>query len=90
MNYLLDKFSKIKQLIKTLIPKSYSKEFDYSTLPWIDQEGADIDAFLKNFSQKEKPPYELAEKLEFWQKNGYVIFEKAISEDLIDKYLARC
>jgi phytanoyl-CoA hydroxylase len=80
--------SYIKRILKPLMPKKYPKEFDYPTLPWIDKDESDIDAFLKNFKQKDSLPYDLGEKLKFWKKNGYVIFEKAIQHDLIDTYLS--
>ena len=59
-------------------------DFDYSTLPWIDQDDADIDAFLANFLVSAGYPYDLKEKLEFWRKNGFVVLEKAIPEKMID------
>lgn len=59
-------------------------DFDYSTLPWIDQDNADIDAFLSSFPTPQDYPYNLKEKLEFWKKNGYVVFEKAIPEKWVD------
>ncbi|NIJ55608.1 phytanoyl-CoA dioxygenase family protein [Dyadobacter arcticus] len=59
-------------------------EFDYSTLPWIDHDNADIDAFVSKFPVSADYPYNLKEKLEFWKKNGYVIFQKAVLEEQID------
>jgi ectoine hydroxylase-related dioxygenase (phytanoyl-CoA dioxygenase family) len=59
-------------------------EFDYSTLPWIDQDDADINSFVAQFPIAADYPYDLKEKLEFWKKNGYVVFEKAIPEEVID------
>ena len=61
------------------------REFDQATLPWIDHADADIDAFLETFPVPENYPYNLKEKLEFWQKNGYIILEKAIPEEWCDK-----
>jgi len=61
-----------------------SLEFDYSTLPWIDQNDADIDSFVNNFRVAPDYPYDLKEKLAFWKKNGFVVLEKAIPEEQID------
>lgn len=59
-------------------------DFDNSTLPWIDYDDADIDAFLTTFPVGADFPYDLKEKLEFWKKNGFVVLEKAIPEKMID------
>jgi ectoine hydroxylase-related dioxygenase (phytanoyl-CoA dioxygenase family) len=55
-------------------------------LPWIDRPEADIDAFARNYP---KPvSFNLAEKLKFWRKYGYVVFRNTVSHELIDQYLA--
>lgn len=54
--------------------------------PWVDLPGADVDAYVR--SLKRHPPYDLAAKLKSWQANGYVIFEKAVSDAAIEGYLA--
>ncbi len=53
-------------------------EFDEETLPWIDRPEADVDEFVKKYQPKLDVSYNLAEKLKFWQKNGYVILEQSI------------
>ena len=64
------------------------KNFDVGTLPWIDRPEANISEGLKGFEPiAGELNYDMAEKLNFWRKNGYVILEKAISTDLIDNYL---
>ncbi len=76
----------LKTAIKSVLrpePKPIT-DFDYRTLPWIDKKDADIDAFLKQYNRTDDFPYDLREKLEFWQKNGYVILEKAIPESWLD------
>ncbi len=65
---------------------SPTKDFDPTTLPWIDRSNADIDAFVANFIPRFPLTFDLAEKLRFWQKNGYVVLEKVISPALIDRY----
>jgi len=63
------------------------KEFNPSTCPWIDRPHADIDVFLKNFKPRFDVSYDLREKLQSWQKNGYAILEQVIPEDEIDKFM---
>ncbi|GHB67962.1 phytanoyl-CoA dioxygenase family protein [Persicitalea jodogahamensis] len=63
-----------------------STEFDAATLPWIDHSEADIAAFVKNFTPRFPLTFDLDEKLRFWQKNGYVILEKVIPQELINAY----
>ncbi|MBA4850146.1 phytanoyl-CoA dioxygenase family protein [Emticicia sp. BO119] len=79
--------------VKELAKKVYfrlngPKEFDPSTLPWIDRENADIADFLKIHPQKGHLPYNLEEKLNFWKENGYVVLEQIIPHELIDLYWA--
>ncbi len=64
-------------------PKTVT-EFESKTLPWIDKPNANIPAFSQQFEAGKSLPYDLAEKLDFWQKNGYVILEKAIPTEWID------
>ena len=81
--------NRIKSAIKQTIqakPEPIT-EFDYPTIPWIDKEGADIQAFSQQFVAGRAMPYNMTEKLEFWKKNGYVIFENAIPTDWIDQLL---
>ncbi|TDB67348.1 phytanoyl-CoA dioxygenase family protein [Arundinibacter roseus] len=61
-------------------------EFDPKKLPWIDHSAADVAAFVRQFKPRFPLTYNLEEKLRFWQKNGYVILEKAISDELIARY----
>lgn len=62
------------------------KDFDAATLPWIDKPDSHIDDFVKNFAKAKELPYDLAEKLRFWQQNGYVILEQAIPQQFIEVY----
>ena len=70
---MTDILSRLKAIAKrTLIPGSSAKivtEFDKTTLPWVDKEGADIDGFVKGYARGKGLPYDLAEKMKFW-KNG--------------------
>lgn len=82
----MGRFEKIARLIKYNI-KGVTKEFDASTLPWIDKAtDADVEKFVSenDFSAF---PYDMKEKLNFWKENGYVIFEKAIAKEWIDGFL---
>jgi phytanoyl-CoA hydroxylase len=54
-------------------------------IPWIDYPEADIEAYVS--SLKSLPDYDLFDKLSHWRENGFVIFENAVSTDLIDEYL---
>ncbi|MFN8354041.1 MAG: phytanoyl-CoA dioxygenase family protein [Spirosomataceae bacterium] len=73
--------TKIKDWLKPI-----PKEFEADTLPWVDQPYADIDAFVKQYAKAKELPYDLAEKLRFWQENGFVILEQAIPQQFIDVY----
>lgn len=82
----MEKLIKVARLIKNNL-KGITKEFDTSTLPWIDKASdEDVDKFIaqNDFSAF---PYDMKEKLNFWRKNGYVIFEKAIALEWIDGLL---
>ena len=70
-------------LKETLFPQT---EFDPQTLPWIDRENADIEAFLKTYQPPFGVSYNMADKLKFWRKNGYVILEQSISEQYLDAF----
>ncbi|WP_439555130.1 phytanoyl-CoA dioxygenase family protein [Dyadobacter sp.] len=62
------------------------RKFDESTLPWIDKPGANIAEFLKKNPPRFDVPYNMAEKLAAWEKNGYAVLENVIPESLIDKF----
>ena len=65
-------------------PKAVT-EFERNTLPWIDRKDADIDGFVKRYERAKSLPYDLAEKMKFWQKNGYVILDQAIATTWLDQ-----
>ncbi|RYF76528.1 MAG: phytanoyl-CoA dioxygenase [Cytophagaceae bacterium] len=78
--------NRLKGMIKQILqpaPKRVT-EFDYQTIPWIDKKEANIQQFSQQFAPGDSVPYDMAEKLEFWKNNGYVIFEQAIPTDWID------
>ncbi len=82
----MSKLKKIARLIKNNL-QGVDKEFDVTTLPWIDKAGdAEVEHFIgqNDFSSF---PYDMREKLNFWRENGYVIFENAIAESQIDAFL---
>ena len=54
-------------------------------IPWIDHPQADVSGYVASLAHL--PDYDLHEKLSEWRDNGFVIFEKVVSEDLIDEYL---
>jgi phytanoyl-CoA hydroxylase len=54
-------------------------------VPWIDGPEVDVDAFLRKHIRMASAG--LREKLLFWKENGFVVFENAISSDLIDDFL---
>lgn len=79
--------SRLKSAVKRVFrpaPKPM-REFDYNTLPWIDKKQADIGGFVKQYNRQQNLPYDLAEKLEFWRQNGYVILEQAIPAAWVDQ-----
>lgn len=78
--------SRLKAIIKQTLQSKPKKvtEFEYQTLPWVDKKGSDVQGFSKEFAPAKTVPYDMAEKLEFWKKNGYVIFENAIPTEWID------
>jgi hypothetical protein len=54
--------------------------------PWLDRPDADIDAYVR--SVKDVPrTFDLGEKLHAWRRDGFVIFEQAVSHELIDAYI---
>jgi phytanoyl-CoA hydroxylase len=61
-------------------------DFDPSTLPWIDRTNPDIAGFLEKHPPRYDVPYDMLEKLQGWQQNGYVVLENVIPEILIDKF----
>lgn len=61
-------------------------EFPESLIPWIDRTDADVEAYVR--SLRETPADDLAGALHHWRRDGYVVFEQAISHRLIDQYLA--
>lgn len=60
-------------------------DFEHSSLPWIDKKDADIDGFVKQYERGKLLPYDLAEKMKFWQENGYVILDQAIATTWLDQ-----
>jgi phytanoyl-CoA hydroxylase len=54
-------------------------------IPWIDHPEADVSRYVASLTQL--PDYDLHEKLCQWRDHGFVIFEKAVSDKLIDEYL---
>lgn len=61
--------------------------FESETLPWLDRCYAEIDAYVASLGDA-APDYDLRAKLIDWMRNGYVVFEGAIDEPLIDAYVA--
>jgi ectoine hydroxylase-related dioxygenase (phytanoyl-CoA dioxygenase family) len=58
----------------------------HSSLTWIDQPDADIDAFVKN--SKKKYRFDLRQKLHEWRKTGIVVFENAVNPRLLAQFQA--
>jgi len=56
----------------------------FAKLPWIDQEGANIDDYCRTHQE---PLFDLKDKLTHWRDQGVVIFERAISPVAIDAFL---
>lgn len=79
--------SQIKQKALTVKEQLFPQtEFDAATLPWIDRTDANIDTFIKDYQPPFEVSYDLAEKLKFWQKNGYVVLEQAIQAELLNVF----
>lgn len=85
MSLLTKLRSAAKQVLRPEQPAKPVTEFEYATQPWIDKSDADIDAFVKSYPRAAGLPYDLAKKLHFWRKNGYVILEQAISAAWLDQ-----
>ena len=62
------------------------KEFNPNTLPWIDRPNPEIPRFLRANPPRYNVPYDMAEKLSHWEQNGYVVLEKIVPEEMIDKF----
>jgi ectoine hydroxylase-related dioxygenase (phytanoyl-CoA dioxygenase family) len=60
-------------------------DFWLKDAPWIDQEGEDIERLIE--SSLDPSLSHLREKLRFWHKNGYVVFEQVVQHSLIDDFL---
>ncbi|MFD1142101.1 phytanoyl-CoA dioxygenase family protein [Larkinella insperata] len=88
MSIVKQSVAKVRQVYNKLFPAPVLRDFPAKDLPWIDGKNPDIEGFVKQFPKAAHLPYDLAEKLHFWKKNGFVIFEQIISDDLIDAYLA--
>lgn len=58
----------------------------YSSRPWIDRYGADIDQYLRKTDTVVSP--EMRRKLETWYSDGIVIFENVVQHELIDALAA--
>ncbi|GAB4049760.1 phytanoyl-CoA dioxygenase family protein [Spirosoma litoris] len=86
MNVINALKSSIKKGIQQVTAPQPLKEFEPATLPWLDKPGADIEQFVSRYERGRNVPYDLAEKLKFWQKNGYIILEQAIDPAWIDQY----
>jgi ectoine hydroxylase-related dioxygenase (phytanoyl-CoA dioxygenase family) len=54
-------------------------------VPWIDQDDADIDAYVSSLPSK--PNYDLRAQLKCWRDLGIVTFERVVDTDLIDLLL---
>lgn len=86
---MTDILSKLKAVAKRTFtsdgePKIVT-DFEHNTLPWIDKKDADIDGFVKRYERAKSLPYDLAEKMRFWQQNGYVILDQAIATTWLDQ-----
>jgi len=79
--------NRLKTAVKRVLrpqPKP-STEFEYNTLPWIDKKNADIKGFVTQYVRNKNLSYDLADKLEFWRKNGYVILEQSIATEWLNQ-----
>lgn len=75
--------NKVLEIKDSVFPQ---REFDEATIPWIDRADPDIGSFLKKNPPRFELSYDMAEKLEDWQKNGYVVLEQAIDIDMLDRF----
>lgn len=69
------------------VPAGHPMAFDPATLPWLDRDDADIDAYVEALGAS-APAYDLRARLIEWRRNGYVIFPQLIPHDMIDAYRA--
>lgn len=53
--------------------------------PWLDNDHVDIDGYVARLTKL--PNYDLAAKLKHWHEKGFVVFEQAISRDLIQEFM---
>jgi ectoine hydroxylase-related dioxygenase (phytanoyl-CoA dioxygenase family) len=63
----------------TIVSNQWTQE-----VPWIDRPGADIGAFLSKANLR--TDFDAREKLEFWQRNGFVTFENAVPVSSLDEF----
>ncbi|OWK40249.1 phytanoyl-CoA dioxygenase family protein [Fimbriiglobus ruber] len=64
-------------------------DFQEDRVPWIDRPDADVAEYVRSVPVAQRPrEYDLAEKLEFFRQNGYVVFERLIDPHLIDLFLS--
>lgn len=85
--YLLPKAKLVKKKVDKqlfLLSKAEPLDFDVETLPAIDK-GESIASIIGKLDVPENLPYNLAEKLAFFEKNGYVVLEQIIDHDALDK-----
>jgi phytanoyl-CoA hydroxylase len=54
----------------------------YQDRPWIDEPGADVDAYVAGL--REDPGFDLKAALQQWHRDGVVVFESVVDLDLID------
>jgi len=79
--------SQIKQKVLTVKEQMFPEtEFFGSTIPWIDHADANVDDFIKSYQPPFKVSFDIAKKLKFWQKNGYVVLEQVIPSEMLDVF----
>lgn len=69
-------------------PKSNPTDFDPATLPWLDKPEADIERYVRGLGGAVEDPKLLAERLQRWRDNGFILLPRAIEPELIDALLA--
>lgn len=79
--------TRVKRKLETLKEQYFPlTQFDPATLPWIDRPNPDIERFLKKNPPRFQVPYDMAEKLKGWEKNGYTVLENIIPTEMIDNF----
>ena len=81
--FLKNTFRRPYFLAKHYLSGTKELDFDYDTLPLVDQ-NIPLEEVLKSIQVDENLPFDLKEKLAFWRENGYVVLENVLPKHWLD------